>query len=98
MIRIYKNKDEIKVEGHAEYAPKGQDIVCAAVSALCLTLVQGIDELTTDKLEIKTRPGYMVLETKHLSEISKTLVDAFFIGVSEIERKHPEYVSVQAAD
>ncbi|OPL08995.1 MAG: hypothetical protein AVO33_08790 [delta proteobacterium ML8_F1] len=30
--------------GHADYADKGEDIVCAAVSALAFTLVNGILE------------------------------------------------------
>ena len=29
------------IEGHAGYAPKGRDIVCAAVSALVYTLING---------------------------------------------------------
>ena len=33
----------LRAEGHAEYAPKGQDIVCAAVSALMLSLACSVD-------------------------------------------------------
>ena len=37
---IYDEKEKdmiLQASGHAEYAPKGQDIVCAAVSALMIT-------------------------------------------------------------
>lgn len=33
----------LQASGHAEYAPKGQDIVCAAVSALMQTLAYSVD-------------------------------------------------------
>ena len=36
----------LRAEGHAEFAPKGQDIVCAAVSALMQTLAYSLDSGT----------------------------------------------------
>lgn len=36
--RVDVEKGRIEVSGHSEYAPKGEDIVCAAVSALVCTL------------------------------------------------------------
>lgn len=35
----------IKVEGHANYAPHGQDIVCAGVSAILQTAVLGLQAI-----------------------------------------------------
>ena len=47
MINIIYNEEGqdmvLRAEGHAEYAPKGQDIVCAAVSALMLSLACSVD-------------------------------------------------------
>ena len=42
MIRVSVSLESIRVSGHANTAPKGSDIVCAAVSALTLTLIQGL--------------------------------------------------------
>ena len=38
MIEVRVRKNEIKVSGHAMYAPNGQDIVCAGASTLRQTL------------------------------------------------------------
>ena len=38
--------------GHAGYAEEGQDIVCAAVSALIITTVNSLDEFTEEKVEV----------------------------------------------
>ena len=47
MITIIYNEKEkdmiLQASGHAEYAPKGQDIVCAAASALMQTLAYSVD-------------------------------------------------------
>lgn len=44
MTTVTLSKSCIKIEGHAEFGKKGQDVVCAAVSALGQTL-KHIDEL-----------------------------------------------------
>lgn len=50
------NKLELTIDGHADYAEKGKDIVCSAVSILFYTLAKAIDDtpfaLSTDK-EVK---------------------------------------------
>ena len=53
-IRIDVEGMRLEIDGHAGYAPAGQDIVCAAVSTLTYTLVQNLalmlcaDEYTAD--------------------------------------------------
>ena len=39
MITIESSEGCITITGHADYAPHGQDIVCAAVSTLAQTFV-----------------------------------------------------------
>lgn len=47
MIKIQINEGRINtviITGHAEYAPRGSDIVCAAISALYQTLALTVGE------------------------------------------------------
>ena len=37
-VKIYWDTPEIQIEGHANTAPKGQDLVCCAVSMMIETL------------------------------------------------------------
>ena len=52
-VTFYQNHDSICVgfrsEGHAGYAEAGEDIVCAAVSALVITAVNSLEKLTDDE-------------------------------------------------
>ena len=48
-IEVKKQKDNIvgfHIEGHAFFAESGNDIVCAAVSALAINCVNSIEEFT----------------------------------------------------
>ena len=56
MIRAVFGRDRVTVMGHAGYAPKGQDIVCAAVSALVYALIGDLQERGLVR-ELVIRPG-----------------------------------------
>lgn len=47
------------VDGHAAYAPKGQDIVCAAVSVLAQAAVLGLTEYVGLKPEVEIGEGHL---------------------------------------
>ena len=94
MIVISVRKDGITVSGHAGYAPAGQDIVCAGVSALTQTLIGSIEDLTSDKIKYKISPGGVDIEYGNLSEKSRTLVDSFFIGILRIADEYPDNVRI----
>lgn len=94
MIAISVRQDGITVSGHAGYAPAGQDIVCAGVSALTQTLIGSIEDLTSDKIKCKISSGRVDIEYGNLSEKSRTLVDSFFIGVLRIADEYPNNVRI----
>ena len=51
---VQKNPSEIKVEGHADFARLGKDIVCASVSTaiiLSANLIKRFDQEKTLKLK-----------------------------------------------
>lgn len=94
MIVITRAENSITISGHANYAPKGQDIVCAAVSALSYTLEESLKRLTDDKIECLRQPGLMSIKYEGLSERGQLLIRSFFIGVQMIAEEYPDYVRI----
>ena len=94
MITIQKNDREISLLGHAGYAEPGRDIVCAGVSALVQTLIQSIEELTSDVIKYDMTPGAVHIQFGDLSERARLLVDSFFVGASMIAEDYPENVKI----
>lgn len=94
MIVIERKKDGISIRGHANYAPIGQDIVCSAVSVLVQTLIQSVEELTTDKIEYDMRLGTVDIKFWSLSDHSKILINSFFIGIQRTAEAFPENVTL----
>ena len=94
IVEHCKDNINIKIKGHANYAPIGQDIVCSAVSVLVQTLIQSVEELTADKIEYSMQPGTVDIKFWCLSEQSKVLIDAFFIGIKGIAEAYPDNVKL----
>ena len=92
MIIVERYSDRITLKGHADYAEHGRDIVCSAVSVLVQTLIQSVETLTTDRIEYKMQPGTVDIKFWCLSEQSKVLIDAFFIGIKGVAEAHPDNV------
>lgn len=98
MITITREKYRFTIEGHAGYAPKGQDIVCAAVSALYETLLESFEQLAPNdwyKEIVDDTVEYRFDED--LSMVGMTLIESFFIGVGMIAEAYPECVKIVQA-
>lgn len=94
MIAVSVRKDKITVSGHAGYAEAGKDIVCAGVTALTMSLVKSLNDLTEDKIECEISPGRVDIHYGNLSEAGKLLVDSFFIGICLIAEEYPDNVRI----
>ena len=94
MIEISCKNGSLTIKGHAEYAAIGKDIVCAGVSVLAQTLIQSLEELTTDKIKYDISPGWVDIKHGNLSGRGQLLMDSFFIGVQMIADEYPDNVKI----
>ena len=103
-IRFRKTNDKylsFEVDGHAEFADPGEDIVCAGVSAIAF---MGINALT----EVAKIPepifeigddGYAYCElpmdlTRDQKEKSQTIFETVFVGFHGIELTYSDYIKI----
>ena len=89
MITVLVAQDRIRVSGHANTAPIGADIVCAAVSALTLTLLGGMKEVAHMELYESVEPGNICIEWQAINDTGKTLVDTWLLGMRGIAAEYP---------
>lgn len=94
MIVISHRAGCVKIEGHAGYAPPGQDIVCASISTITQVFIASVEELTNDKLKCNIRPGNTVIEHGDLGEKAQVLLDSFLLGIKMIAESYPDHVRV----
>jgi uncharacterized protein YsxB (DUF464 family) len=95
-----KNKHfALRILGHAEFNP-GNDIVCAAVSALAYTFagaVQGYGDI--GKLRLESGDFVCTLDTngreKADSDHASIVFDTILLGLKQIEATYPDNIRVE---
>lgn len=88
MIIVSVNEKEISMSGHAGYADRGSDIVCAGATALVQTLIGSFD-ITGDTPGMEILPGHFRINTEELTENGKLLIKFFMKGLESIEEEFP---------
>ena len=68
MIRVTCEPRRVVLEGHAGYAPKGSDIVCAAVSMLVYVQFHLLEEQGLLERSVM-RPGYVELSAREGGQV-----------------------------
>ena len=88
--RIHK----FELSGHAGYAEYGQDIVCAAVSALSISAVNGLEHFLPQQPEVEVRDtdGYLTCSLPNLDlqtlEQAQWILKTMVLGIEEIQRNY----------
>ena len=99
-VQALKEKGHYKsfhIQGHAGYADAGEDIVCAAISALTINCINSIETFTNDEFLLDTdeEAGLirLIFSYKPGSK-SELLIDSLALGLREIENENKEYITL----
>lgn len=85
------NKQGFVVSGHAEYADAGEDIVCAAVSALVFTTINSLDELLNSDINLSVDDETGLISAIFRNPIShdeELLFNSMLLGLLDIEKNY----------
>ncbi len=103
ITRIKNENDEnigFRCVGHAGFARRGKDIVCASVSALVLNTINSIEAFTEDKFSCAQEEKSGLIEFIIVSEVSKEsalLMDTLFLGLTQIQNDYGKrFITVKA--
>ena len=99
MIRVslYKNNNNdyigARLEGHAEYADQGLDIVCSAVSTLVINTLNSIEVLTDDDYKCDMDRNSGLIDFKISDEDNPTaeallLIKSMIMGLKTLSESY----------
>ena len=81
-------------QGHADSAPYGQDLVCAAVSGVILG---GINALQGKNYSLKNNENKGILELRNIGKMSErdaVVIDTMVLQLQAIERDNPKFIKI----
>jgi uncharacterized protein YsxB (DUF464 family) len=85
------------VEGHAEFGPSGNDIVCAGVSAISQAALMVLQESLGARVRSERREGFLsvlLAEQDALQPGPAWALRTVVLGVESIAKVHPRSVEV----
>ena len=92
-----------ELTGHAEAGPYGSDVVCAAVSALAISTVNGIDALAGFEPIVEVddvEGGYLYVEmlttvNQEQKNIAQILLENLLFGLQSMENETTEFIQMK---
>lgn len=100
-VRKENEINEITVSGHADFADQGEDIICAAVSVLTISILNGLTEIVGRKdLCASIKDGYThFIIPKSANELQKiktdTLIATYELGIQGIKEAYGDYIKIK---
>ena len=97
MIAVDIKHGHITIDGHADAAPRGADIVCEAVTAISFQLINSLTELTDERIVFDaSRPGHISVKIPTSPE-GYLLCLSFAIGIYTLSIQYPEHIHLTPA-
>lgn len=102
VITVFKRNGRIlgfSAKGHAGFARSGEDIVCAAISALTQTTAMGVIEIVHCPVSFDVNDGELSLMLKDGVSDEKQrevelLVGTMLLGLSSIKKEYNGYLKL----
>ena len=96
MIKVHLIKKDgqyisLEVVGHANYAEHGQDLVCAAVSAIVTGGFNAFNDSDIKSIELKEGYAFVEVNLNKGQEVLKVLE----IQLKTLEESYPKYIKIK---
>ncbi len=97
-IKVLKKENHISkiiLKGHAEFADFGKDIVCAGVSSILTTTVNGILKINKQAINYKGDSGNFQVNVNSTDEITQILLENMMDLFKELEQNYKKNIKVE---
>lgn len=107
-LTIFRNSDGVihgfRVSGHAGFAKKGKDVVCAAASVLAINTVNSIEGLTEEKVSVVSNEKKGLIEcvlpgrkNGIINKDADLLINSMLLGFKALEGQYGDYIRIKEA-
>ena len=99
MIKVVYNEDfkNLKITGHAGYADKGKDIVCASASSIILSSINLAIEFNSNVKYTDDLNKIEIINNTNDENVQK-VVSNMILSLEELERQYPDNIKISKGD
>ena len=99
MIKVVYNKDfkNLKITGHAGYADKGKDIVCASASSIILSSINLAIEFNSEVKFTDDLNKIEIINNTNDENVQKVFSN-MILSLEELEKQYPDNIKISKGD
>ena len=94
MIKVLIKENNIEISGHANFDDYGKDIVCASVSSIVYTTINGILNIDNNAIKV-TDNKILTIEILSNNNIIKKLIDNMLMLLKDLEKQYPQNLKIK---
>ena len=94
MIKVIIKKNN-ELIGHSLYDVHGKDIVCASVSSIAITTVNGILNIYNDAIDYKENDGYLNIQILKHNDVVDSLIKNMIDLLNSLEKDYKKYINIK---
>ena len=94
MIKVELKDNLITIKGHAGYDDKGKDIVCASVSSIVITTINGIIEVNPDAIDYSDLDNEIIIRKLKEDETVNKLLNNMILLLENLEKDYKDYIKI----
>lgn len=98
MIKVKTTNNKIVIIGHANFAPYGKDIVCAAVSSIVATSVNDMYAINKSAIKFIDDREMMTIEIVEDDDLIKKLFNNLKELLKELANDYPKNIKVESEE
>ena len=98
MIKVVKKGNHIDIKGHALFDKYGKDIVCAAVSSIVITTVNGILSIDEASIKCSDSSGFVSIDILKDDSVVNALISNMMNLLKELEEQYKKNIEVEEVD
>ena len=85
----------ININGHAGYDDYGKDIVCASVSSMVITTINGLLRLDNNSLKYEEKDGYINIDVLKHNETIDILILNLVSLLEELQNQYKDNIMIK---
>ena len=97
MIKVNYNDKVIKISGHAGFDEYGKDIVCASVSSIVYTTVNGVLNINEGAINF-IDDKELVIEIISDDSITNKLINSMLDLLKDLEKQYPKNIKISKGE
>ncbi len=82
------------ITGHANAAKKGEDLVCAGVSAISVGTLNALVSECEDTIVETMNEGFVDIQVQHIQNNQQMILKTMIIQLETIQAAHPNYIKI----